>query len=198
LIGDINNLKDVQKMRRIGTETQTQYFVDTYLDFYYLNCSNSNPEIGDTVSPDPKINIDEIVTDSNKTKQGSFFFSDKGMNLNNIKKIKDIPLISIGDSFRSTDFTTGSGLQFGIFHSMICALILKKVHNDNKRYVSFLQKCKNGLCRLLKINNNNIVTDENSNIVTDEKEGGSKTKHHKKRKGGSKTRKRRKSKKAHK
>lgn len=217
LIGDINNLKNVKNMRKIGTETQTQYYVDTDLDFYYLNCSNLNSEIGDTVLignsvnkttvpakiignfneenkaytvkylsdntieyvrqdhviiPDPTINIDEIVTDSSKTKQGSFFFSDKGMNLNNIKKIKDIPLISIGESFRSTDFTTGSGLQFGIFHSMICALILKKLHNND-------------------------ISDENAIIDINVKEGGAKTKHQK-RKCKSKTRKRRKFKKPHK
>jgi hypothetical protein len=215
LFGDINNLKNVQKMRE-NTQTQTQYYLDTDLDFYYLNCSNLNPKIGDTVLignsanktttpakiignfnetnkaysvkylsddrsqyvrkeyvvlPDPKINIDEIVTDYSKTKQGSFVFSDKGMNLNNIKKIKDIPLISIGDSFRSSDFTTGTGLEFGIFHSMICALIFKKVHNDQ-------------------------LLDKNPN-VTNEKDGGSKTKHHKKRRK-SKTKKRRKFKKAHK
>jgi hypothetical protein len=88
------------------------------LGFYYYICDDNK-----------EINIKEMVDNEKNVKQGDFTFKAKGLNKNSVNEIENIPLISIGDSMHSADFTTGSGIAFGFIHCILCALLFKQQYN---------------------------------------------------------------------
>uniref|UniRef100_A0A6C0KJ55 Uncharacterized protein n=1 Tax=viral metagenome TaxID=1070528 RepID=A0A6C0KJ55_9ZZZZ len=99
-----------------NTKTTDTYTLLSDTEFYHVECDKEQ-----------LIDKNQWIKESDNPKTGKFEFSVKGYNKHNIKKIDNIPLISIGDSFTSTDFTTGSGLQIGCGHSLGCVLLFNKI-----------------------------------------------------------------------
>jgi hypothetical protein len=118
ITGEKSNLKKNIDNQRIS---KNFYYLESDYDFYYSKCYENNYQT---------IDIDDIVNNKENIKTGNFEFSVKGFNKNNKMLLKNnTPLFSIGDSIRSVDFTTGTGFNIGILHSLIYALLFKKFHN---------------------------------------------------------------------
>ena len=176
ITGEKSNLKEnININKRIN---KTSYYLESDYDFYYSKCYENNYQT---------IDIDDIVNNKNNIKTGQFEFSVKGFNKNNKILLKNnTPLFSIGDSIRSVDFTTGTGFNIGILHSLIYALLFKKIHNmienipetennitKNNKEIN-LEYSKESILRILKYinqlktknpnSNNQIITEMNDEI----------------------------------
>ena len=135
IVGETNNLQEKYKNYNMQLQAEHKYHLVSKYGFYYSECDTGNQKY-------PIIDTNQIVKNNAEVESGTFDFKVKGYNLNNIHLIDNIPIISIGDSFRSTDFTTGSGIQFGLYHNFVCALLFKQYYNSLFQYGGKIKKRK--------------------------------------------------------
>lgn len=125
ITGKSNNLKNINITQDVINKNTYFFPRSIGYGFYYGNCNKDQY---------PEIKSQNIVNEPDKIRSGQFEFTVKGLNTNSVNEINGIPLISIGDSLRSADFTTGSGLNYGFFYCTISALLFKQQYNECFKY----------------------------------------------------------------